>query len=384
MQLSLTYTLDENKNLKEETISVPEMTGAAPSKAGAAGLVPAPAAGKQGSYLMGNGTWGRDADVLAAISAGQIGDAATVNEAADLDEYQTQGTYYFVWHSGNEHFPVEVGGYLIVVTGKGSSLVRQLYLSNHAAKAEIYTRLCNAGTWGDWCKIINHKDTMTGATASQAGAVGLVLAPAAGKQGSYLMGDGTWGRDADVLAAIAAGQIIASKSVGGDVDLNDYTAQGQYYITTNSANHQNVPFQSNGEYAGGYLIVIRGVGANYLRQIYITNTDAMNIYTRRYNGSAWGTWKRVTAGGECAPMLQSQAGVGQWTGINIETTADSFTLPSGGTWAYAALRGIVGNGSVAGVGGMFCGIAAGGSVIAPLVDTDYTTNRWSGFCLRIA
>ena len=48
MQLSLTYTLDENKNLKEETISVPEMTGAAPSKAGAAGLVPAPAAGKQG------------------------------------------------------------------------------------------------------------------------------------------------------------------------------------------------------------------------------------------------------------------------------------------------------------------------------------------------
>ena len=34
---------------------------------------------------------------------------------------------------------------------------------------------------------------MTGATASAAGAAGLVPAPAAGKQTSYLRGDGTWG-----------------------------------------------------------------------------------------------------------------------------------------------------------------------------------------------
>ena len=360
------------------------MTGATASQAGAVGLVPAPAAGKQGSYLMGNGTWGRDADVLAAISAGQIGDAATVNEAADLDEYQTQGTYYFVWYSGNEHFPVEVGGYLIVVTGAGSSLVRQLYLSNHAAKAEIYTRLYNAGTWGDWCKIINHKDTMTGASSSQAGTAGLVPAPAAGKQGSYLMGDGTWGRDADVLAAIEAGQITASKSVGGVVNLNDYLTQGQYYITSNSASHLNFPYESNGQYIGGHLIVYRGAGANYLRQLFIVNSDAMNIYTRRYNGTEWGTWKRAAVDGECPPMPKASAEKGQWTGVNIKTSENEFTLPQGGTWAYAVLRGITGNGDVAGVGGMFCGIAAGGTTITPGIDDQYTTNRWSGFCWRLA
>lgn len=34
--------------------------------------------------------------------------------------------------------------------------------------------------------------TMTGASASAAGAAGLVPAPAAGSQGKYLKGDGTW------------------------------------------------------------------------------------------------------------------------------------------------------------------------------------------------
>ena len=33
---------------------------------------------------------------------------------------------------------------------------------------------------------------MVGATASEAGAAGLVPAPAAGKQASFLRGDGTW------------------------------------------------------------------------------------------------------------------------------------------------------------------------------------------------
>ena len=91
MQLSLTYTLDENKNLKEETISVPEMAGATASKAGASGLVPTPAAGKQGSYLMGNGTWGRDADVLAAISAGQQTSTST-RRRGHITSYGTAAT----------------------------------------------------------------------------------------------------------------------------------------------------------------------------------------------------------------------------------------------------------------------------------------------------
>lgn len=37
---------------------VKDMVGATASGAGAAGLVPAPAAGKQTSFLRGDGTWG--------------------------------------------------------------------------------------------------------------------------------------------------------------------------------------------------------------------------------------------------------------------------------------------------------------------------------------
>lgn len=46
---------------------------------------------------------------------------------------------------------------------------------------------------------------MGGATASAAGKAGLVPAPAAGKQGSYLKGDGTWGDPADTKYTFAAG-----------------------------------------------------------------------------------------------------------------------------------------------------------------------------------
>ena len=41
-------------------------------------------------------------------------------------------------------------------------------------------------------EVSGSKDIMTGATSSAAGISGLVPAPAAGKQGAYLRGDGTW------------------------------------------------------------------------------------------------------------------------------------------------------------------------------------------------
>ena len=41
-------------------------------------------------------------------------------------------------------------------------------------------------------EVSGSKDIMTGATSSAAGTSGLVPAPAAGKQGAYLRGDGTW------------------------------------------------------------------------------------------------------------------------------------------------------------------------------------------------
>ena len=345
---------------------LPMLAGATSSQAGAAGLVPAPTAGKQGSYLMGNGTWGRDADVLAAVAAGQIGGAATVNEVADLDEYQTQGTYYFVWHSGNEHFPVEVGGYLIVVTGKGSSLVRQLYLSNHAAKAEIYTRLYNAGTWGDWCKIINHKDTMTGASQSQAGTAGLVPAPTAGKQGSYLMGNGTWGRDADVLAAVAAGQIgHAANVVGESLDVDTLTTAGKYYLN-GTGTYLNLP----SGVTLGYLTVHSVTTGGPVQQILTTHTRRVYIRAKTSGTAAWTDWVNIAP-----PYAQTGEGIGQWVKIDIQD-GSAYSLPDGGRWEYFLQ---LFNKTDGGLYSFASGVSAGGTSLT----SGNEAYRYVGFAKRV-
>ena len=58
-----------------------------------------------------------------------------------------------------------------------------------------YIRYCNSGIWENWVKQVFTDTTYTdmkGATSSVAGTNGLVPAPAAGKQTSFLRGDGTW------------------------------------------------------------------------------------------------------------------------------------------------------------------------------------------------
>ena len=72
--------------------------------------------------------------------------------------------------------------------------------------------------------------TMTAATASAAGAAGLVPAPAAGKQGQYLRGDGTWGTPANTtyndVTTSAHGLMTAADKVklnGIAANANNYT-----------------------------------------------------------------------------------------------------------------------------------------------------------------
>ena len=102
-------------------------TGATSSTAGTSGLVKAPAAGDQGKFLAGDGTW-------KAISEYSLKPATTTT----------------------------LGG---VIVGDNLSVTENGTLT---AK------------------------TMTGATADVAGTAGYVVAPAAGDQAKFLMGDGTW------------------------------------------------------------------------------------------------------------------------------------------------------------------------------------------------
>lgn len=164
------------------------MVAATASAAGKAGLVPAPAAGAQGKYLRGDGTWQTPPNTTYAK-------ANTSTLGLVMIGYAENGKNYPVELDGSGKMFVNVPWtdtnttYGIVGANGSTGLVKN---GSTVTSASGYTA----------CPIVDgipyYKDTnttyanMKAATASAAGAAGLVPAPAAGKQTSFLRGDGTW------------------------------------------------------------------------------------------------------------------------------------------------------------------------------------------------
>ena len=166
--------------------------------------------------------------------------------------------------------------------------------------------------------------SLAGATASQAGAVGLVPAPAAGKQGSYLMGNGTWGRDADVLSAISAGQIgDAENIVGSSLDVDTLMAAGKYYLN-GTGTYLNLP----SGITLGYLTVHSVTTGGPVQQILTTHTRRMYMRAKTSSTAAWTEWVNVAP-----PYAQTGEGIGQWVKIDIQD-GSAYSLPDGGRWEY--------------------------------------------------
>lgn len=164
------------------------MGAATSSTAGKAGLVPAPAAGEQASFLRGDGTW-----------------VVPTNTTYAKANTSTLGLVMIGYAENGKNYPVELDGsgkmfvnvpwtdtnttYSVVGANGTTGLVKN---GSTVTSASGYTA----------CPIVSgvpyYKDTnttyanMEAATASAAGAAGLVPAPAAGKQTSFLRGDGTW------------------------------------------------------------------------------------------------------------------------------------------------------------------------------------------------
>lgn len=164
------------------------MGAATSSTAGKAGLVPAPAAGKQASFLRGDGTW-----------------VVPTNTTYAKANTSTLGLVMIGYAENDKNYPVELDGsgkmyvnvpwtdtnttYGVVGANGSTGLVKN---GSTVTSASGYTA----------CPIVSgvpyYKDTnttyanMKAATASAAGAAGLVPAPAAGEQTSFLRGDGTW------------------------------------------------------------------------------------------------------------------------------------------------------------------------------------------------
>ena len=164
------------------------MGAATSSDAGKAGLVPAPSAGAQGKYLRGDGTWQTPPNTTYAK-------ANTSTLGLVMIGYAENGKNYPVELDGSGKMFVNVPWtdtnttYSVVGANGTTGLVKN---GSTVTSASGYTA----------CPIVSgvpyYKDTnttyanMKAATASAAGAAGLVPAPAAGKQASFLRGDGTW------------------------------------------------------------------------------------------------------------------------------------------------------------------------------------------------
>lgn len=164
------------------------MEAATASVAGKAGLVPAPAAGAQGKYLRGDGTW-------------QTPPNTTYAKA----NTSTLGLVMIGYAENGKNYPVELDSsgkmYVNVPWTDTNTTYGVVGANGSTGLVKNGSTVTNASGYTA-CPIVSgvpyYKDTnttyanMKAATASAAGAAGLVPAPAAGKQTSFLRGDGTW------------------------------------------------------------------------------------------------------------------------------------------------------------------------------------------------
>ena len=191
--------------------------GATASAAGAAGFVPAPAAGDQNKFLYGDGNWSLVTDVAIggnendmASARGQIGNSKTQG-AHDFSSgmlSEKPGMYTAI-NSGSTNVPF-TGPFAEMILGtpthRGSLLITSGRPSfPRAAISAIdmregggfsgYNRLITEQQVGDGLTVNNGIISVPeyeGATASAAGTSGLVPPAAAGQQESFLTGGGEY------------------------------------------------------------------------------------------------------------------------------------------------------------------------------------------------
>lgn len=207
------YTFTENSSDQTTTIVIPEyddFIGTDGQAAGSDGLVPGPATTDAGKFLKADGTWDTppgatytagtniqiNNDVISAtdttysagsgITIGADNAISADDQLHNLDLYAYfDGTNPMVFQYSNNGLPIFFGG--------------NIYWDqfNNCINAADTTYTAGTNVWISSGNVISATDTtysaFTGATSAAAGVEGLVPAPAAGDDGKFLKGDGTWG-----------------------------------------------------------------------------------------------------------------------------------------------------------------------------------------------
>ena len=192
--------------------------GATASAAGAAGFVPAPAAGDQNKFLYGDGNWSLVTDVAIggnendmASARGQIGNAKEMPDL-DFNTLTTPGNYRITGNPTNgPSLPLNISGAsigsLIVAGTLGQNgCIFQIMISGSTVTWRTIQNTTE-GTWGAWQQLLSGNKVGNGirvtngiisvpeyggATASAAGTSGLVPPAAAGQHESFLTGGGEY------------------------------------------------------------------------------------------------------------------------------------------------------------------------------------------------
>lgn len=216
--------------------AVREFSGASSSAAGSSGLVPAPAAGDQTKFLRGDKTWQVPTNTDTKNTAGSTNDSGVKKfligakeQSANPQTFSQSGCYI-----GTDNCLYSGGTKVLTghqnISGKKNT---QSAVSSPSASgsATAFIDSISQNAQGVISPTKKNIPNMTGASASSAGAAGLVPQPGTGNQGKFLRGDGTWQTPTNTtyssLSAQSGGTAVSLCTTGEKYTWNNKLSQHQ-------------------------------------------------------------------------------------------------------------------------------------------------------------
>lgn len=229
------YYEDDNTWVITSASPIPNFVGATTQANGQNGLVPAPAIADKDKYLKGDGSWATAeaklvemsygessawAKFIAAYNAGSIVYCRASSNADPSSGSQTRKAFMAYVNNATSPTSVEFQYVRSVSSKSDSQQSDQVFVytltssnggtwsvasRNMAPKINVSGPITKTFSSGANATITIGANAMTGATASAAGAAGVVPAPASGDNEKFLKGDGTWSEPSNVLHLYTSG-----------------------------------------------------------------------------------------------------------------------------------------------------------------------------------